>query len=84
MVMSTHGKFAHAQTKDNWVIEKPPKKLEPLSGASGRGARAAYHDEYPRDFGSRIAYTVSLGSDTSRPPIRQGGREGGRERNVGP
>ena len=35
------------------------KKLEPVSSTSRRGARAAYHDEYPRDFGPRIAYTVS-------------------------
>ena len=49
--------------------------LEPVSSTSRRGARAAYHDEYPRDFGPRIAYTVSLVSDTSRPPIRQGGRD---------
>ena len=57
------------------------KILEPVSGTSRRGARAAYHDEYPRDFGPRIAYTVSWVSDTRRPPtlcrppIRQGGRE---------
>ena len=51
------------------------KKLEPVSSTSRRGARAAYHDEYPRDFGPPIAYTVSLVSDTSRPPIWQGGRE---------
>ena len=51
------------------------QKLEPVSSTSRRGARAAYHDEYPRDFGPRIAYTVSLASDTSRPPIWQGGRE---------
>ena len=57
------------------------KNLEPVSSTSRRVARAAYHDEYPRDFGPRIAYTVSLVSDTSRPPtlcrppIRQGGRE---------
>ena len=35
------------------------KKLEPVSITSRRGARAAYHDKYPRDFGPRIAYTVS-------------------------
>ena len=51
------------------------KAEEPVSSTSRRGARAAYHDEYPRDFGPRIAYTVSLVSDTSRPPIWQGGRE---------
>ena len=45
------------------------------TSTSRRGARAAYHDEYPRDFGPQIAYTVSLVSDTSRPPIRQGERE---------
>ena len=33
--------------------------LEPVSSTSRRGARATYHDEYPRDFGPRIAYTVS-------------------------
>ena len=55
-------------------------KLEPVSSSSRRGARAAYLDGYPRDIGPRIAYTVSLVSDTSRPPtlcrpsIRQGGR----------
>ena len=35
------------------------KILELVSSTSRRGARAAYHDEYPRDFGPRIAYTVS-------------------------
>ena len=61
--------------------QKTKQKPEPVSSTSRRGARAAYHDEYPRDFGPRIAYTVSLVSDTSRsptlcrPPIRQGGRE---------
>ena len=56
-------------------------KLEPVSNTSRRGVRAAYHDEYPRDFGPRVAYTVSQVSHTSRPPtlcrppIRQGGRE---------
>ena len=35
------------------------KILEPVSSTSRRGARAAYHDEYPRDFDPRIAYTVS-------------------------
>ena len=38
---------------------KKIQKLEPVSSTSRRGARAAYHDEYPRDFGPRIAYTVS-------------------------
>ena len=61
--------------RNAWDRKNKIKKLEPVSGTSRRGARAAYHDEYPRDFGSRIAYTVSLVSDTSRPPIRQGGRE---------
>ena len=35
------------------------KEREPVSSTSRRGARAAYHDEYPRDFGPRIACTVS-------------------------
>ena len=38
---------------------KKTKILKPVSSTSRRGARAAYHDECPRDFGSRIAYTVS-------------------------
>ena len=55
--------------------------MEPVSSTSRRSARAAYHDEYPRDFGPRIAYTMSEVSDTNRPltlcrpPIRKGGRE---------
>ena len=48
---------------------------EPVSSTSKRGARATYHDESPRDFDPRIAYVVGLVSETSRPPIRQGGRE---------
>ena len=46
-----------------------------------RGATAAHRDEYPPDFGPRVAYTVSLASDPSRPstlcrpPIWQEGRE---------
>ena len=59
--------------RNTWNTIK--QKLEPVSSTSRRGARAAYHDEYPRDFGPRIAYTVSLVSDTCRSPIRQGGRE---------
>ena len=68
-------------SRRNTCHEKNNKKLEPVSSTSRRGARATYHEEYPRDFGPRIAYTVSLVSDTSRPPtlcrppIRQGGRE---------
>ena len=61
-----------------WDIGKQTsqrKNLEPVSSTSRRGARAAYYDEYPQDFGPRIAYTVSLVSDTSRPPTKQGGRE---------
>ena len=41
------------------VAQENQKKHEPVSSTSRRGARAAYHDEYPRDFGPRIAYTVS-------------------------
>ena len=51
------------------------RKLEPVSSTPRRGARGAYHDEYPQDFGPRIAYIVSKVSDTSQSPIRQGGRE---------
>ena len=57
-----------------WDTGRRKQKLEPVSITSRRGARAAYHDEYPWDFGPQTAYTVSLASDTSRPPIWQGGR----------
>ena len=57
-----------------WDTGQRNQKLEPVSSTSRPGARAAYHAEYPRDFGPRIAYTVSLTSDTRRPPIWQGGR----------
>ena len=33
--------------------------MEPVINTSRRGARAAYRDDYPRDFGPRIASTVS-------------------------
>ena len=41
------------------ILDTGKQKQEPVSSTSRRGARAAYHDEYPRDFGPRIAYTVS-------------------------
>ena len=41
------------------ALGRQTKILEPVSSTSRRGARAAYHDGYPRDFGSRITYTVS-------------------------
>ena len=44
---------------DEIARTKEDKTLEPVSSTSRRGARAAYRDEYPRDFGPRIAYTVS-------------------------
>ena len=39
--------------------------MEPVGSTSRRGARAAYHDEYPRDFGPQIADTESQVSDYS-------------------
>ena len=60
----------------NTCHEKNNKKLEPVSSTSRRGARATYHDKNPRDFGPRIAYTVSLVSDTSRPRPCVGPRSG--------
>ena len=53
--------------------------LEPVSSTSRRGARAAYRDEYPQDFGSRIAYTVSCSFRYQSAPDL-----GGTERNFGP
>ena len=67
--------------KPNTWVDKGKKNLEPVSSTSRRGAKAAYHDECPRDFGPRISYTMSLVSDTTqsptlcRPLSRQGGRE---------
>ena len=58
-----------------WDTGKRKQKPEPVNSTSRRAARAAYHDEYPRDFGPRIAYTVSLASGTTRSPIWLGGRE---------
>ena len=55
--ISASWELAHAPTTSRRQNQK--KKLEPVSSTSRRGARAAYHDEYPRDFGPRIAYTVS-------------------------
>ena len=57
--------------KESW--RDRGKKDEPVSGTSERGARALYHDDGPRDFGPRIAYTVIWTSDTSR---ARSGREG--------
>lgn len=51
------GKHAHAQTK--YLERNKTQTVEPVSSTSRRGARAAYHDESPRDFGPGIAYTVS-------------------------
>ena len=79
VMVSSVRKTCACATKYSRIRET--KVLEPVSSTSRRGARAAYNDEYPRDFGPRIAYTVSLVSDTSRPPtlcrppIRQGGRK---------
>ena len=82
MIISTTVRKIYACADKKYLGHREaPKKLEPVSSTSRRGARAVYHDEYPRDFGPRIAYTVSLVSDTCRPPtlcrppIRQGGRE---------
>ena len=44
--------------RNTWNTGKP-KKLEAVSSTSRRGARAACHAEHSRDFGPRIAYTVS-------------------------
>ena len=52
MVSTSVTKLAHAQTELQG-------KSEPVSSTSRRGARAAYYDEYPLDFGTRISYTVS-------------------------
>ena len=54
---------------------------EAVSSSPRRSARAPSDDDYPRDFGPRIAYAVGLVSDFSQPSalcrhsIRQWGRE---------
>ena len=54
------------------------QKRKSVSSTSRRGAGAAYHVRYPRDFGPRIAYTVISFRYLSAPD------QAGRERNVGP
>lgn len=49
------GKRTHVQTE--FSRHRKTKLREPVSSTSRHGARAAYHDEYPRDFGPRIGYT---------------------------
>ena len=68
----------HMGRRNIWDTGQRKQKLEPVSSTD---RVLEYHEEYPRDFGQRIAYTVSLASDTSRPPtlcrppIWQGRRE---------
>ena len=57
--------------------------MEPVSSTSRRGARAAYHNEYPQDFGLRIAFTVSFRYQSATDPM-PAPDQAGRERNVGP
>ena len=59
-----YGKHFSSETLSIYVNEtfgtQENKKLEPVSSTSRRGARATYHDQYPRDFGPRIAHTVQV------------------------
>ena len=57
IISTTVRKFAHAQTKYLGGRITKTKTPVPVCSTSRRGARTAYHDEYPRDFGPRIAYT---------------------------
>ena len=50
--------------KPNTRGKEKQKVLEPVSSTSRRGARATYHDEYPRDFAPQIAFYVNSTSDT--------------------
>ena len=71
-------------SRRNTLDARKCKKLEPVSSTSRRGARAAYHDEYPRDFGPRIAYTVSSSVRYQPAPDPVSAPDqAGRERNVG-
>ena len=69
IISTTVRKFAHAQTKYLGGRITKTKNPVPVCRTSRRGARTAYHDEYPRDFGPRIAYTQT-------PVGPQSGREG--------
>ena len=53
------------------------KIMEPVSSTSRRGARAAYHEEYPRD---RLYCELSFRYQSAPDPVLAPGRE----RNVGP
>ena len=56
IISTTVRKFTHAQTKYLGRRITKTKKLVPVSSTSRRGARAACHDEYPRDFGFPVTY----------------------------
>ena len=49
----------HQKMKHQGHKSRGKNKREPVSSTPRRDAREAYHDEYPRDFGPRVAYTVS-------------------------
>jgi len=67
IISTTVRKFAHAQTKYLGGRITKTKTSVPVRSTSRRGARTAYHDEYPRDFGPRIAYTqIPVGSRSGR------------------
>ena len=69
--------------------KKEKKKNTPVSTSFRCGARAAHHDEYTGDFCLRIAYRLTLWAELQIPisqsmtpcwpPIRQAGRQAGRE-----
>ena len=51
------------------------KRLGTSGSTSGRGARALYHDDAPRDFGPKVALHASFQIPVQDQSIRQGGRE---------
>ena len=51
------------------------KRLGTSGSTSGRGARALYLDDAPRDFGPKVALHASFQIPVQDQSIRQGGRE---------
>ena len=50
-------------------------KMGTSGSTSGRGARALYLDDAPRDFGPKVALHASFQIPVQDQSIRQGGRE---------
>ena len=74
--------FGKHFSKEHLRTRKPntrnAKILQPVSNTSRRGARAAYRDEYSRDFGPPIAYRP-ISEVTSRHVISRSGGQASKQ-----